>query len=705
MQARKHRLLAVTLLGCLLFIASVSRPVGAQTNFGEVDLASTASNTVTVQIPGAATLSSIAVVTQGAPNLDFTNAGGGTCATGVAYAANATCTVRVTFAPQFAGPRYGAVVLADESGVIGTTYLQGTGQGPQLTFLPDSQSTVAFGGVVDGIANWWPDGIAVDGSGNVYFTNSRQPYQLFRETPSNGGYIQSVVPTSPLGDPFGVAVDGAGNVYVADCDHFRVLKETVTASGYAESTVASFPVVDGSAPVGVAVDGSGNVYISLGVEAGIVYKETLTASGYVQSTVVSGLPCDAGIAVDGSGDVYIAVDETNGWIVKATPSVGGYAQTTIPVNGEGVPVAVAVDASGSLYVAFTYSDDDGQVFKETPDNGSYTQSTIPTSGLIEAFGVALDARGNIYIDDYYNGRIVKETLAAPPALRFAATPLGSTSSDSPQSVTVSNIGNADLAFSALSFPADFPESSGASDGCTSSTSLAPGANCAVSVDFTPVTPLDGTTSAVLTENVKLTTNALPETQSITVTGTETAAAAPSFSIAGTAISIAPGATTGNTSTITLTPSGGFTGVITLSCAITPIAASDPATCSIPASVTISGSTAQTTTLTVYTTSATTSLNQFRRFFPPSVGGAALACILLVGIPVRRRRWRVLGMAVLLFSILGSIPGCSGGGSAGSGGTGGGGGGNRGTTPGTYSVTITGTSGTITQTGLVTLTVQ
>ena len=176
----------------------------------------------------------------------------------------------------------------------------------------------------------------------------------------------------------------------------------------------------------------------------------------------------------------------------------------------------------------------------------------------------------------------------------------------------------------------------------------------------------------------------------------------SFSITGTAVSVAPGATTGNTSTITLTPSGGFTGVISLSCAITPPAASDPATCSMPASATISSSAAPTVTLTVNTTPATSALNRTRRFFRPLAGGTALACILLVGIPARRRRWwSMLGMLVLLFSLVGGALGCGGGGNGG----GGGGGGNPGTTPGAYVITVTGTYGAITQTGTVSLTVQ
>jgi N-acetylneuraminic acid mutarotase len=187
--------------------------------------------------------------------------------------------------------------------------------------------------------------------------------------------------------------------------------------------------------------------------------------------------------------------------------------------------------------------------------------------------------------------------------------------------------------------------------------------------------------------------------------TYTISISPSFAVTGTAINLMPGATTGNTSTITLTPSGGFTGTISLSCAIAPTAASDPASCSIPVSVSISGSTAQTTTLTVNTTEATSALNQTRRLLWPSTGGMVLACILLVGIPARQRRWlSILGMLVLLLSVTCGVFACGGAGNGGGGG-GGGGGGNSGTTAGNYTITVTGISGAITEHGTASLTVQ
>jgi hypothetical protein len=189
--------------------------------------------------------------------------------------------------------------------------------------------------------------------------------------------------------------------------------------------------------------------------------------------------------------------------------------------------------------------------------------------------------------------------------------------------------------------------------------------------------------------------------------TVTAAPPPTFTIAGTAVTIAsPGAS--GASTITITPLNGFTGGVALTAIVTsPSGAQYPPTWSFgtnPVSVTYPS--LGTATLTVSTTAATSaSLAYPLRPASPwyAGGGAALACILLVCVPARRRKWRnLLGMVALLFALAGGAIACGGGSKSGGGGTG-----TSGTTAGSYTITVTGTStsGSMTAPATIVLTVQ
>jgi hypothetical protein len=183
------------------------------------------------------------------------------------------------------------------------------------------------------------------------------------------------------------------------------------------------------------------------------------------------------------------------------------------------------------------------------------------------------------------------------------------------------------------------------------------------------------------------------------------ATSPSFALSNSAaITITTLGSTG-TSTIFVTPSAGFTGVVNLSCSISPSTAIRP-TCSVPSSVTITGTAASTATLTITTTAGTIAKNSSRKNFFLGSGGSVFLCLLLFGIPRRRLNWRaILGVCVLAVSI-GTIAGCcsgSGTTSKGSSGTS-----SEGTTTGTYAVTVIGVdqaSGVIKSNTTVDLTVN
>jgi hypothetical protein len=181
---------------------------------------------------------------------------------------------------------------------------------------------------------------------------------------------------------------------------------------------------------------------------------------------------------------------------------------------------------------------------------------------------------------------------------------------------------------------------------------------------------------------------------------------PAFSVTASTVSVAPGATAGNTSSITITPSGGFTGNVALTASLTssPAGAQDAPTFSFGSTspVDVTGTGAGTAALTISTTAPQTSALAYpatgTRWY--ATGAASLGCLLFLIAPVRlRRRRTVLGMAVLLIA-LGGMTACGGGSSKTTAPPS-----NPGTTAGTYTITVTGTSGSTTAAGTVTLTVQ
>jgi hypothetical protein len=188
-----------------------------------------------------------------------------------------------------------------------------------------------------------------------------------------------------------------------------------------------------------------------------------------------------------------------------------------------------------------------------------------------------------------------------------------------------------------------------------------------------------------------------------------------FTVRGTPVIIAtPGATTGNTSTITVTPAGGFTGAVSLSCAlsVSPPGAQDVPGCSIPNLVNITGTSAASVTLTISSTAPSASGSAFRvldrRRWLAASGGVALLGIVLFGIPARGRRRRSLLGCVFVLALLSSFVGCGGkGSSGGSGGSSGGSGGSGspGTTPGSYTFTVTATSQGVSANAAVSVTIQ
>jgi len=518
----KNRLSLGFLAVCLFSFINVA--VHAQTDLGLVVLGQEKTKTISVTIPTARTLTSISVVTGGAPNQDFTREEGGSCAIGIAYQAGAVCTIRVKFEPRYPGARDGAVVLRDQyEDIVGITYLQGRGLGPRAAFLPATLTQVSSGFTA-------PQGLAVDGSRNFYVAeNLFFPGGFGGGEPVYGGVAMGVSPASQTSigqgwvDPTSVAVDGAGNVFVSDFIG-GIWKLTLNSDGSYSQALA---VSGGS---GVAVDGSGNLYtIEVGTD---LYKETLQTDGsYLPTKIAGGFGTPTAVAVDERGNVYVT-DTGNQFasnpvvaLYKETLCKGKYVQTVIG-NGWVQPSAVAVDGVGNIYV-----NDSGNVYKEILlEDGQYFQ-TVVVSKVAAPGGVAVDAAGSVYVTEYSgigdygmaSYSVFRLDYTRPAGLNFDQAKRGQISGDGPKTVTVANFGNARLNFWGVVYPVDFPESRTGTGDCTVLTSLEAGENCTVTVEFEPRRGTGRKKTRTLWEHVKVITNSMNSLiaeQSIRVSGTE-----------------------------------------------------------------------------------------------------------------------------------------------------------------------------------------
>jgi hypothetical protein len=611
----------------------------------------------------------------------------------------------------------GWVDLCGQSGIYGT---QGT---PAIANIPPSRSNASTW--TDTTGNFWLFGGAQSSTTSSSGSTLCNDVWVFEpatnewawmngsgndcvSTPGTSGVLGTPAAANTPSGRDGAAswTDSSGNLWVfggygwcsdnftiADLNDFWVYKPVAPAPE------PSFKIIASPNPINIGARGAGTPTVTTGTTTVTI----VVADGF-----------NSPLTLTATNDTMNGVTDITGSFSPTTITGAGSSTLTVSVTGTAVllpgPAALTITATGGATSQSTQVIVDVTTVGQIPaPSFSVPSGTYYTPQTVSISDTAVAGYSDMFI--YYSIDGTTPTASSP----VYVNPISVASTATLQAIAIDPASNQSAVSSAtytIVSPAAAPI-------------FVPGGgtySSAQSVALTDSTP--GATIYYATNGSTPTTSSMVYSGPIAVSSTETLQAiasasgyslsavatavytitSPGFSITGTAVSLAPGATTGNTATITLTPSNGFTGVISLTCAITPTAPSDPATCSMPASATISSSTAQTVTLTVNTTPATSALNGTRRFFRPLVGGTALACILLVGIPARRRRWSsILGILVLLFFIVGGALGC--GGSGNGGGGGGGGGGNPGTTLGPYVITVTGTSGAITQTGTVSLTVQ
>ena len=193
-----------------------------------------------------------------------------------------------------------------------------------------------------------PNGVAYYG-GNIYVVDQWNS-AVYEMTPS-GNLLHSVTSWAAVSggpgsflNPEGIAVDGSGNIYVADTGHDYVEVFNSSLSIVAEFNGSAGGNVSFNNPSAVAVDSTGEVYV---VDASNQFVKIFTnSSGTSYSgqfwTAVSSFSDIYGITLDSSNNIYLA-DSGTGQIEEY--SSGGTFVTSGLGNGPS-----SADPVGSIFI-------------------------------------------------------------------------------------------------------------------------------------------------------------------------------------------------------------------------------------------------------------------------------------------------------------------------------------------------------------------
>ena len=347
----------------------------------------------------------------------------------------------------------------------GTIYIVDTVRAQVLAADPQTGSlSLVAGSGEDGFAGdggpailaalSFPQGVGIDGSGNLYIADTMS--NRIRKVEAGSGTISTVVGNeleglSGDGGPAGAALlsypadlafNGAGDLYISERDKHRIRKvdptgiiTTVVGNGSrgfsGDGGPAAQALLDG--PAGIAIDTAGNLYVSDSnnnrirrVDAVSRVITSVAGGSFERPPVVATraeLPFPPDVTVDSHGNFFVADDLFNAVyrvdaitgilsIFAGTPGATGFSGDGGPAIAAQLdgPVSLALDADGNLYIA----DRDNHrirrveagtgIITTVAGNGEPRRSgdggPAIDAGLFAAVGIVVDSCNRLFIGGF-----------------------------------------------------------------------------------------------------------------------------------------------------------------------------------------------------------------------------------------------------------------------------------------------------------------
>jgi streptogramin lyase len=616
------------------------------------------------------------------PGTNFTIDGGATtCTTSTQLTLGTSCVVGVDFTPTASGALTGTLTLTDNalnvSGATQQIALSGTGQSSATTTL-----------VTVGTS---PAGLSFSVDGTNYTTSQTIAWNI--------GDSHTIATTSPQ------TSSGTQNTFSSWSDGGALL-HLVTASASTTSYTATFntayQLTTAASPAdgGTVTPASGSYY-AFGT---VVNLSATPNSGYAFSSwtgnVANANSASTTVTMSAAQSVTANFSTTSP-AVTLTPTVLSFGSQTDGTTSTAQNVVLKNSGTAPLSItAIAVTGTNAANFVES-DNCVSTSPLAANATCTIAVKFAPTTPGNdtasVSVTDNATGSPQGVTLSgtgtAPPAPIASLTPASLSfsttngTSSASQAATLSNTGNAALTISSITIgganPSDFSETNNCG------TSLAAGSICSITVTFTPASVTSFSATLTVTDNAA----GSPQTATLSGTGT-----APDYGVNSS--TPAQTVTAGGTATynINVQSIGAYNGSVSL--AVTGLPAGATATFT-PNPVTLGSigsdvsrraavsNPSGTSILTVQTSGAKFAQSRARWPLIAPIFG------FLMLLPARRLHRQYLSRFLIILTILGSgvaLVGCGGGFAIAP-------------QSKTYTLTITGTSGAVTHSTTVLLTVK